>query len=134
MERFPSEKLFVVTMTNTMNSRLSNINRDLEAIALGKPYDVPRSHHIIARDSTSESLLTGDYTFPDGQVVHCESGDRYLKISIKGRFTAGRLPEGPRVFYVPFFEGTVRFDGAEGRPATTLTMHYEGKDRVARRG
>ena len=133
IERFPSEKLFVVTMTNTMNSRLSNINRDLEAIALGKPYDLPRSHRIIARDSTNESRLTGNYTLPDGQVVHCESGDRYLEISIKGRFTAGLLPEGPRLFYVPFFEGTVRFDGAAGRPATILVMHYEGIDRVARR-
>jgi CubicO group peptidase (beta-lactamase class C family) len=133
IERFPSEKLFVVTMTNTMNSRLSNINRDLEAIALGKPYDVPRSHHIIPRDSASESLLTGDYTLADGRVVHCESGDRYLTISIKGRFTAGLLPEGPRLFYVPFFEGTVKFDGAPNQPPSTLTMHYEGTDRVARR-
>jgi CubicO group peptidase (beta-lactamase class C family) len=133
IERFPSERLFVVTMTNTMNSRLSNINRDLEAIALGKPYDVPRSHRIVARDSASESLLTGDYTLADGQVVHCESGDRYLEISIKGRFTAGLLPEGPRLFYAPFFEGTVKFDGGPGQPARTLTMHYEGVDRVARR-
>jgi CubicO group peptidase (beta-lactamase class C family) len=133
VERFPSEKLFVVTMTNTMNSRLSNISRDLEAIALGKPYDVPRAHHVIARDSASESLLTGDYTLPDGRVVSCRSDDRYLKISIKDRFTAGLLPEGPRRFYVPFFEGTVRFDGAPRQPASTLTMHYEGEDRVARR-
>jgi hypothetical protein len=54
-------------------------------------------------------------------------------ISIKGRFTAGLLPEGPRLFYVPFFEGTVRFEGPRGQPATSLVMHYEGVDRVARR-
>ena len=133
IERFPGEKLFVVTMTNTMNSRLSNINRDLEAIALGKPYDVPRSHHIIARDSTAESLLTGNYVLPDGQIVSCQPGDHYLLISIKGRFTAGLLPEGPRLFYAPFFEGTVKFDGAPRQRASTLTMHYQGVDQVARR-
>lgn len=131
IERIPEVKLTEILMTNFNNARLSRIARDLQAIVLGKPYDVPRSHRIVARDTAQESLLAGRYALPDGTIVVATAGAQFLEISIKDRFTAGLLPEGGDVFYAPFFEGTVKFERlADGR-GRTLTMHYEGEDRIA---
>jgi CubicO group peptidase (beta-lactamase class C family) len=131
IERFPEVKLTEIFMTNFNNARLSRIARDLQAIVLGKPYDVPRSHRLVARDSARESSLAGSYALPDGRIVVATGGERFLEISIKDRFTAGLLPEGGDVFYAPFFEGTVKFERSSDGRGRTLTMHYDGEDRVA---
>jgi len=131
IERFPEVKLTEIFMTNFNNARLSRIARDLQAIVLGKPYDVPRSHRMGARDSVRESTLAGRYALSDGTIVVATGGEHFLEIAIKDRFTAGLLPEGGDVFYAPFFEGTVKFERSADGHGKTLTMHYEGEDRIA---
>lgn len=133
IERFPDAKLTEIFMTNVNTARLSRIARDIEAIVLGKPYDVPRAHHLIARDTAQENLLVGNYTLPDGRIVVAYPGKNFLQISIKDQFTAGLLPEGKEVFYAPFFEGTVTFNQSPDGRGRTLTMHYDGEDHTATR-
>jgi len=127
IERYPDSALTIVVMANTDFFRVTRITRDLAAAALGKPYDVARSHVIIQRDTASESRLAGTYVLESGDSANVSVGDQFLELQVPGRFTAGLLPESQTLFYAPFFEGTVRFDG------DSLIMHYDGVDRIARR-
>jgi CubicO group peptidase (beta-lactamase class C family) len=133
MSKYPDSNLVVIVMANTDFSRLSRISRDLSAAAMGMPYDVPRSHVLIDRDSVSEEKLTGEYVLADGTVAKVSAGKSYLELAVPNRFTAGLLPETGSLFYVPFFEGTVRFDRDANGAVTQLVMHYNGTDRPARR-
>jgi CubicO group peptidase (beta-lactamase class C family) len=133
ISKFPDSNVVVIVMANTDFSRVSRISRDLSAAAMGMPYDVPRSHVLIDRDSVAEEKYVGRYVLADGTVATVSAGKSYLELAVPSRFTAGLLPEGDGLFYVPFFEGTVRFDrGADGAIAG-LVMHYNGTDRPAAR-
>jgi hypothetical protein len=45
IERFPTEKLLVVGLSNLETSRIDKIGDDLAAIALGEPVDVAHDPH-----------------------------------------------------------------------------------------
>jgi len=133
ISKYPDSNLVVIVMSNTDFSRLSRISRDLSAAAMGMPYDVPRSHVLSGRDSVSEEGYVGEYVLADGTVAKVSAGKSYLELQVPGRFTAGLLPENGDVFYVPFFEGTVRFERDANGAVTQMVMHYNGTDRPGRR-
>jgi hypothetical protein len=130
IERFPETGVTVIVMSNIDNARISRITRDLAAIAHALPYDVPRSHKIIAKDNAKLQPLVGTYRLASGSIATVSIGDRYLELAIPNRFTAGLLQKNDTTFYVPFFEGTVTFNRS-GERVTSLTMHYDGVDQVA---
>jgi CubicO group peptidase (beta-lactamase class C family) len=134
IEQYPDSGLVVIVMANTDFFRVTRIARDLAAASLGMPYDVPRSHRIVKLDSAVTRPLTGEYSLDNGQKPIVSIGDRFVELAIPGRFTAGLLPESDSLFYAPFFEGTVRFDRDASGKVVSLTMHYDGTDKVARRG
>jgi len=131
IERYPDSALTVVVMANADFFRVTRIARDLAAAALGRPFDVPRSHVIVKRDTVAEARLAGVYMLASGDSAKVTVGDRYLELQVPGRFTAGLLPESESLFYAPFFEGTVRFDRDSSGKVTGLVMHYDGIDRRA---
>lgn len=133
MQEYPDSGLVVIVMANTDFFRLTRIARDLASAALGKPYDIPRSHAIVTLDSAAVRPLVGEYVLENGTPAKVTIGQRYLELAVTGRFDAGLLPEGPALFYVPFFEGTVRFHRDNAGAVTALVMHYDGTDRVVRR-
>jgi CubicO group peptidase (beta-lactamase class C family) len=133
IERYPESGLFIIAMANYDAVRLSRITRDLAAAAMGKPYDVPRSHRIVQIDSASMKKLVGQYRLAAGSVANVSIGPKYVLLEVPGRFTAGLLPESATTFYAPFFEGTVKFTEDANGNVTALTMHYNGTDRVATR-
>ena len=133
IERYPDSGLFIIAMTNFDAVRLSRITRDLAAAALGKPYDVPRSHRIVTLDSASVKKVVGQYRLTTGVIASVSIGDKYVELKVPDRFTAGLLPESATTFYAPFFEGTVKFTEDAAGNVTALTMHYNGTDRVATR-
>jgi hypothetical protein len=101
---------------------------------MGMPYDVPRSHHWVKTlDSATIASMVGEYVLADGTVAKVSNDKSYPLLQVPGRFTAGLLAETRDLFYVPFFEGTVRFDRDASGNVTQLVMHYDGTDRPARR-
>jgi len=133
ISKFPDSNLVVIAMSNTDFSRLSRITRDLASAAMGIPYDVPRSHILIERDSISENKYVGEYVLADGTIAKVSAGKSYLELEVPNRFTAGLLPESEGLFYVPFFEGTVRFERDQNGSVAQMVMHYNGTDRPGRR-
>ena len=133
IERYPDSGLFIIVMSNYDAVRLSRITRDLAAAALEKPYDVPRSHHIVELDSVTKAGLMGEYVMGNGTKAIVKPGTPWIEVQVPGRFTAGLLPESSTVFYAPFFEGTVEFKRDASGKGVSLNMHYDGIDRIARR-
>ncbi len=129
---FPESDLEVIVVSNVNTTRFGRVSRDLAALALGKPYDVVHARKLTPRDSAAESSLAGTYVLADGSTVVVSSGDHFLEAKTD-QFTAGLLREGADVFYAPFFEGNVSFTVDNTGRATSLNMHYNGEEHVARR-
>jgi CubicO group peptidase (beta-lactamase class C family) len=132
IDRYTDGELTVILLCNLDTGRIGRTSQDIERMAFHLPYDVPRSHTIIAPPPGSAASLTGKYKLDDGRIVTVSEGKRWLEASLPNEYTAGLLPEGPRQFYMPLGEGTFRFSD-ERKHALTLTMHYNGKDLVGRR-
>jgi CubicO group peptidase (beta-lactamase class C family) len=133
IDRFAGSELTVIVLSNIDVGRISRVTNDIEAMAFHLPYDLPRSHHIVTIEPAAVAPLIGRYKSDDGSVITIAQGKRFLEASIPDQYTAGLLPESTRQFYMPLAEGTLRFaEETEGK-ARTLTMHYNGKDIIARR-
>ena len=132
-DRFPDADVTIIVMANTEFARVDRISRDLAAIALGKPYDVPVSRQLFARDSASESKYAGTYVLAGGAQATVQSGARFLELRVPGRFTAGLIPGKSNRFYAPFFEGDVTFSVDASGAVDGFNLHYDGEDHVARR-
>ena len=133
LERYPDSGVVVIVMSNAEFFRISRMARDLAAATMGRPYDVPRPHHIVPLDSAAARSYVGNYLLETGDTATVSIGDKYVEVAIPNRFTAGLLPESALTFYVPFFEGTVEFRRDSTGKIESLVMHYNGRDRVARR-
>src|SRR5262249_15916503 len=59
--RFPDEKVFVCVLCNLAGSVAAKASRDLAAIVLGEPYDVPVDRKEAKIDSKVFDALVGDY-------------------------------------------------------------------------
>jgi CubicO group peptidase (beta-lactamase class C family) len=133
IDRYPDARVTVIVLANLATSRFSQTSRDLAAIVLARPYDVPSAHRIVPRDTTGERVLAGTYRMDDGSEATIRPGARFLEMEVPERFVAGLLPEGPRVFYVPFLEGTAAFTLGASGAAETVRLHYNGEDHAGRR-
>jgi D-alanyl-D-alanine carboxypeptidase len=132
IDRYDGSELTVILLCNIDVGRIGRSVNDIERIVFHLPYDVPVSHHIISLPSGSTAPLIGKYKLMDGRIVTIANGKRLLEASIESEYVAGLLPESPRQFYMPLAEGTFRFSG-EPKRSTTLTVHYDGTDHIARR-
>jgi hypothetical protein len=122
----------VILLCNIDVGRIGASANAIEAMAFHQPYDTPRSHTIISLPPSAWQPLLGKYKTEDGRTVTVAEGKTLLEASVPNEFTAGLLPESPRQFYMPLAEGVFRFSEEPDR-ASTLTMHYNGKDTVAHR-
>lgn len=131
--KFPDDKITVIVVTNLDRSRISRIRRDLSAIVLGLPYDMPISGKVVKLSAEQIAKLEGDYKMADGTVLNISNQPDYLTAKLKGRYIAGLIPMSPSEFYFPFYDGKANFtiDG-DGR-AVKVNMHYNGEDHIAER-
>lgn len=131
IEIYPETRSAVVWLGNLDRIRMANVTRDLAAIVFGEPFDIPRSHPTQPFDAARAAPLLGEYRFADGDVMtirhNAERG--WLEASIPDRFTAGALAESDRVFFAPFWEGTLTF----APDASFLVMRQSGTDQRAER-
>jgi CubicO group peptidase (beta-lactamase class C family) len=131
--KFPDDKITVIVVTNLDRSRISRIRRDLSAIVLGLPYDMPVSGKLVKLTAEQTVKLEGDYKMADGAVLNISNQPDYLTAKLKGRYIAGLIPLSPSEFYFPFYDGKAIFTlDANGR-AVKVNMHYNGEDHIAER-
>ena len=131
--KFPDDKITVIVVTNVDRSRISRIRRDLAAMVLGLPYDMPITGKVTTLTAEQFAKLEGDYKMTDGAVLNITKQPDYLTATLKGRYIAGLIPLSPSEFYFPFYEGKVIVTLSAAGRALRVNMHYNGEDHIAER-
>jgi CubicO group peptidase (beta-lactamase class C family) len=131
--KFPDDSITIVLLCNLDRARLDRIARDVSAIALGTPYDLPVQGQVVTLTPAQIGALEGVYKMADGKTLTVKmDGDR-LSAALEDRYTAGLIPLSPTEFYMPLGDGRTRFTlGADGR-AASVNLRYGGEDHVAER-
>lgn len=131
--RFPDDKTTIVLVGNADRFRMSRIARDVTAIVLGTPFDMPVRGEVIELTKEQIAKLTGDYVSPEGKLLTIRDEPDYLTAKLEGQYTAGLIPLSPTEMYFPLADGKAIFTlGADGR-AAKVNMRYSGEDHVANR-
>lgn len=131
--RFPDDGITLVLLSNLDRVRLSRIARDVSAIVLGQPFDLPVHGEVIALTADQVARLTGTYTTADGRALEVRQEPDYLTAELKGQYTAGLIPLSPTEMYFPLADGKAIFTLGEDGRAAAVNMRYSGEDHVARR-
>ncbi len=130
--KFPDDSITIVIFSNIDRARISSIARDLTAMTLGEPYDMPVRGQVVELSPEQISRLTGDYLMADGGKLNVSMSDM-LTAKLEGRFTAGLIPLSATEFYFPLGDGRAVFRlGSDGK-AAEVNLRYSGVDRVAKR-
>lgn len=130
--KYPADSITIVIFTNVDRGRMSSVVRDLSAITLGLPYDLPVRGTVVKLTPEQTSALTGEYRMSDGKVLSVGVEDMLIA-KLESQYTAGLIPLSPTEFYMPLGDGRAIFKlGVDGK-ATEVNMRYSGVDHVARR-
>ncbi len=129
--RFPDDKLSIIVLSNLDRARMGNIARDLTAIALGEPFDMPVRGSVVTLTDAQLAGLLGSYRTTEGLPLTVRKEPDYVVAELEGHYQAGLIPMSPTEMYFPMADGRAIFTlGPDGR-ATQLNMRYRGEDHVA---
>lgn len=104
--------------------------RDLSAIALGQPFDLPVRGRVAKLDAATLARLEGQYEMPDGKILTVQNEPDYLTAAWPQQFVAGLIPLSPTEFFMPMAEGRVTFDRMGPRGAGRVNLRYSGLDHI----
>jgi CubicO group peptidase (beta-lactamase class C family) len=131
--KFPDEGITIVVVCNLDRARLSAIVRDVTAIVLGEPWDMPVSGTVVALSPGEYARLEGVYSTADGRTLTVTKKPDLLSAELKGRYTAGLIPLSPTQFYFPLGDGTAAFTLDANGKAVSVNVRYSAEDHVATR-
>lgn len=131
--KFPEDKVTIILFSNVDRVRMGVVIRDLSAIALGMPYDLPVRGKTIKLATEQIARLLGDYKMASGSIVNISQGETYLTAAVKDRYTAGLIPLSPTEFYFPLVDGKAIFSVDENGKAVKVNMRFQGEDHIAER-
>lgn len=136
--KFPDDKITIIVFSNVDRVRLSSIARDITAITLGTPYDMPVRGKVIKLSPQQIAALEGEYKMANGNSLTVKNEPDYLSAYMKtpqGRlqFSAGLIPLSPTEFYLPLADGKAIFTLDESGKAVKVNLRYGGEDRIAER-
>jgi D-alanyl-D-alanine carboxypeptidase len=129
--KYPSAKITIIILCNLDTVPLRRTSRDIAAIVLGKPYDLPVKGPVIALGDADRRRFAGQYRFDDGSILTVSAGPQALSAEVKGQFTVDLLPRSATDFIAPELDGTLTFRIDHEGFVTTVTLHYNGEDHVA---
>ncbi|MEA2603969.1 MAG: hypothetical protein QOF89_4961 [Acidobacteriota bacterium] len=131
--KLPGDKVTILLVSNLDRTRLDRIARDVTAIVLGTPYDLPVHGKLAQLTAEQFAKLEGEYKMTDGKTLTVRKEPDLLAAELKGRYTAGLLPLSPTEFYFPLGDGKAIFTLDESGKAVKVNMRYGGKDHVGER-
>lgn len=131
--RFPTEKITIIIFSNLDRAPLSRITRDVTAIVLGTPYDLPVRGKVVSLTEQQIAQLVGDYKTAEGAILTIRKEPDLLIATIKGRYIAGLIPLSSTEFYFPLADGKAIFTLDENGKALKVNMRYSGEDHIAER-
>jgi CubicO group peptidase (beta-lactamase class C family) len=114
IQRFPTEKLLVVVLSNFEASRVGTIGNDLAAIALDGPYVIPREPKPVEVDVARLAKYAGEYLAQSAEakeklLITVTVDGNTLKIQSKGQARLLATPESESRFYLKATDATLEF-------------------------
>ncbi|HEX4959889.1 MAG TPA: serine hydrolase domain-containing protein [Thermoanaerobaculia bacterium] len=131
--KFPADKVTIILFSNLDRTRLDRIARDVTAIVLGTPYDMPVHGKVVQLTAEQFAKLEGEYKMADGKLLTVRKESDLLSAELKGRYTAGLIPLSATEFYFPLGDGKAFFTLDESGKAVKVNMRYGGEDHVGER-
>lgn len=130
--KFPDDSVTIIIFANLDRGRMSSVARDLTAITLGTPWDMPVRGSVVKLTPDQISNLTGDYKMGDGKLLTIRQ-ETLLTAKLEGRYTAGLIPLSASEFYFPLGDGRAVFTLDQSGKATQVNIRYGGEDHIASR-
>ena len=131
--KFPGDSITIVALSNLDRARLDRIMRDVTAIALGTPWDMPVQGTVVTLTPAQVAPLEGVYRMGDGKTLTIKNDGDMVSAALEGRYTAGLIAFSPTEFYMPLGDGRTTFTlGPDGK-ATRVNLRYGGEDHVGER-
>jgi CubicO group peptidase (beta-lactamase class C family) len=136
--RFPDEKTTIIVFSNIDRVRLSSLVRDVTAITLGTPFDMPVRGKVIKLLPEQIAKLEGDFKMANGNSLTIKNEPNYLTAYMKTpsgqlQFEAGLIPLSPTEFYLPLADGKAIFTLDDKGQAVKVNLRYGGEDRIGER-
>lgn len=126
LERYLDEDITIVFLSNVNNGAFRPIVRDLGAIILGEPYEIPQVRRITALTSSEEQRLLGYYQCSPRFHVRVVRGEHglYLRWRDQPPLQPLYIEASTRLFY-PQEYVHLTFDGYGGERFESLTFEYD---------
>ena len=131
--RFPEEDITIIIFSNVETRMMGRITRDISAIVLGTPWDMPVSGNVFELNEEHISRLLGKYKMADGKILTISKGKDYLMANLQDFYTAGLIPLSPTEFYFPLADGRAIFTLDDDGQVVKVNMRYSGEDHIAER-
>ena len=131
--KYPDDKLTIILFSNVDTARMRSIVRDITAIALGAPFDLPVRGNVTKLTAEQIIRLEGDYKMANGAILTIRNEPDYLMAKIKNQFNAGLIPLSPTEFYFPLADGKAIFTLDENNRAVKVNLRYNGENHFAER-
>ena len=136
--KYPDDKITIIIFSNLDHTRMSSVARDVSAITLGKPFDMPVRGTVIKLTKEQIFALEGIYKTNNDNTLTIQNDPDFLSAYLKNpngqiQFAAGLIPLSPTEFYFPFRDGKVVFTLGENGKAVKVNLRYRGEDHFAER-
>lgn len=131
--RYPNDKVYVAVLCNLEGSAIGPATRDLAAIALGEPYDIPAERKVVKVDPKILDTLVGEYEFPANRKLTISRSSDSISAQVTGQGKFSLAPESETKFYARAEEIEIAFDKGDQGKVTGLVLHQNGHDTKAKR-
>lgn len=130
---YPAEDLTVIILANLGTVPLPRISRDLSAIALGEPFEMPVVRRPVAVDPAVYDGYAGVYTLTPQVGIRVTREHDRLIVQATGQPRDVAIPESRTRFFSRQVDGHITFVTDDAGRATQLVVHQGGRDLVATR-
>ena len=127
--RFPQEELAVIVFDNSSGKTLAKISKDLAAVVLNQPYDVPSAKKEIALDSSILKQYVGDYELAPSFIITVFREGKQLKAQATGQDAFEIYPEKENLFFLKIVEAKIEFVKDASGVVTEMILYQNGEHR-----
>jgi len=124
--------LVVIVLSNLNGSAADELSNDLFRIVHGDKVVLITDRKAIHLAAVTLDRYVGDYEFSDGDVMRVWRDGDHLLTQLPAQPALKIFPQGERDFFAKVVDAQITFNN-EGRPATGLVLHQNGKDHPAMR-
>jgi len=131
--RYPERKVYVTVLCNMEGSAMAQIARDLAAMALGDPYDIPVKREEAMVDPKTFDAYVGEFEIKGKGILTISKSDGRLYAQRKGQGRIQVIPESETKFFARETEATFAFVKDDKGQANELIIHQNGRDDSGKR-